>query len=73
MTIDSKTLLKILEAVDPSEFSNTLAIFMMVKSEISKAFETHTYYDASGLVVELVPKGKAKGRYKMLIRPMGDK
>jgi hypothetical protein len=70
--MDSKTILKILEQSDPKDNANCLGLILLLKPVLEKAFEMHTYYDASGLVCDLKAKGNVKGHtYKLLIRPTG--
>ena len=72
--MDPKIILKILEQSDPKENANCLGILLLLKPVLSNIFETKSYYDHSGLVVELHAKGKTKGHdYILTIRPRGEK
>lgn len=68
--MDAKTIIKILEQVDPKENANCLGILLLLKPILSKAFDMRTYYDANGLVCELSAKTVSGGHnYKLYIRP----
>lgn len=72
MAIDSKMILKIMEHSEPKQKSNCLGIFMLFRSKLTPAFDLKTYYDADGLVCELVPRGKVQDHeYVITIRPKG--